>query len=108
VTNGDVEAITPSVSPDSPTQIAGKPELLPWRSRLKGCRVGARIFQGKEAASPATAEAPAKATSPVPHGEPGQASAADSERATESTSAEPRPEQAGPNLEANRPDIVIE
>jgi hypothetical protein len=25
----------------------GKPELLPWRTRLKGYRLGARIFHGR-------------------------------------------------------------
>jgi hypothetical protein len=28
----------------------GKPELLPWRSRLKGYRLGSRIFSGKTSA----------------------------------------------------------
>ena len=27
---------------------ADKPELLPWRSRLKGYRLGSRIFHGRE------------------------------------------------------------
>jgi hypothetical protein len=32
----------------SPQVVADKPEVLPWRSRLKGYRLGARIFPGHE------------------------------------------------------------
>jgi len=39
-------------------QTAGKPELLPWRSRLKGCRLGVRLFHGQESPSAETALAP--------------------------------------------------
>jgi hypothetical protein len=42
-------------SPDpSAKEASDKPEVLPWRSRLKGYRLGARIFHGRESAGEAS------------------------------------------------------
>ena len=38
---------------DQSPAVANKPELLPWRSRLKGYRLGARIFHGGESSDSA-------------------------------------------------------
>ena len=44
---GNAEKSAESDAP-SAQKVAGKPELLPWRGRLRGYRLGARIFRKNE------------------------------------------------------------
>jgi hypothetical protein len=49
--SADGESACPSCASNftpSDDQAAAKPELLPWRTRLKGCRLAARIFHRGE------------------------------------------------------------
>jgi hypothetical protein len=86
-------------------QAAGKPELLPWRSRLKGCRLGARLFHGRDSTSSETALTPPP--EPV-------ATSSDDSKADNNPSLSARadhqqpPGQVAPSLESNKPDPVVD
>ena len=93
---------------------ADKPELLPWRSRLRGYRLGSRLGRGRgsvdedyavePAALPST-EMPAAEQAPLPSGH--LARGEDSSPAAKPTSVDvPDPVAARP--EPMRPDIVVE
>jgi hypothetical protein len=70
--------------PDSRPQVAAeKPELLPWRNRLKGYRLGSRIFPGRQSAGEAQASETASGDLELPD--------------SEARRSEP-----------NRPDLVVE
>ena len=87
--SGAADAATPKSPAGQDEQTIGKPELLPWRSRLKDYRLAARVVGKNATPSDTAGEASAKATSAA-------------------TPSQPRPGQAGPAPEANRPDPVIE
>ena len=60
-----------------------KPELLPWRSRLKGYHLGSRIFHGRESVDDASVPAPSSSELQIP-------------------------DSAPPVPESKRPDLVVD
>jgi hypothetical protein len=86
-------------------QAAGKPELLPWRSRLKAYRLGARIFRGQDSTSSETALVPP----PVPVATSSDDSKSDKNPSLSArTDQQQPPGQVAPSLESNKPDPVID
>jgi hypothetical protein len=97
--NNPADAAAPKSPAGQDEQTVGKPELLPWRSRLKDYHLAARVV-GKDATPSAQPSEPV----PTPADEP----ARDTGATSAATPGQPRPGQAGPAPEANRPDPVIE
>lgn len=60
-----------------------RPELLPWRGRLQGYRLGARVFRGRESGGDAL----------MPSVKPGE---------------QPNPGDIAPLPEPKRPDVVVD
>ena len=98
--SGVADATTPKSPDGQDEQTAGKPQLLPWRSRLKDFRLAARVF-GKETTPSAQPSEPV----PTPSDEPAEDTGGDFFR---DAADQPHPGQAGPATGTNRRDPVIE
>jgi hypothetical protein len=88
--DGAAAASPPTSAAAAEPQAPAKPELLPWRSRLKAYRLAARGSAGKDA----------EAVSTVADDSPPEAAA-------NSAASLPQPGQADSTPEAARPDPVI-
>jgi hypothetical protein len=96
----------------SDSQLSGKPEVLPWRSRLKGYRLGARIFRGKESSPETAAGSSAEKTQLIPPPEliiPPEDFPKTPSRTSASKSGQRQPSGTVAELrEPTKPDPVVE
>lgn len=79
-----------------------KPELLPWRSRLKGHRLGARLFHGRDVAGD-----PSLPEAAVPDDADGVPRTSVTPTAVSEDDIRP-PESINPRPEPPRPDLVVD
>ena len=97
--------------------VAKRPELLPWRSRLKGYRFGARIFRGRSSmpdqhdpqrSTPLLARLLPTKPPPAPTATPSDNSEEDDSRPLASEADEIQlPTHFDPLPEPSRPDLVV-
>jgi hypothetical protein len=103
---------------NSAAQAADRPELLPWRSRMKGYRLGDRLFRGREstggqhiaelATMPPSRALPVKPP-PVPAAGPSDDSEGNDHPASSAkASGLELPNSVGSHPEPDRPDLVVD